>query len=296
MTFQEYLEANAVRRTHAESPENRSAEARAQHELRLQYRAANPVISRKDEAQMIALLQDPVKGDEVAALLSVMPTFSRDLMHAMMRAAIAMRDPSWNRIFIEPCIRVYDVFAVNDFVLSVIAHGTKQEKTGATRCFYWMRSRIVHFSKGMGPMQKVMAEYRWNGTRYDNRDEKMNYYALDEQTMAGYEARVDKMRNDRTSILLDRVNIEMDVEILYALFQELPKSPEEFSDPEHQQRAEHLFRLKERELVMSTTEPYNKTTGDMSDEERKRRYAEAKEECRKLTAEVQARILKNCGR
>lgn len=263
-----------------------------QQRLLLQYRHANPVLTPHDEESMILELMDPKKSSRVAFVLRIMPGFSRSLLRAMIKAACDCMDPSSNRIFIEPCTRFFDAFAVNDVVLDFVVNGTKEEKIGAMRCFYWIRSRIVRFQICNGPMQEELIEYRWNGKAYTNQDENRKYLSLGEAALNEYKPKVELMLATRQKILLDRLSVETDVDVLLALFRELPESPDVFPD-EFQSMARKLYLANERELVLATVEPYRKLAGVSDDALRAKIHEEARKESAKLKAEVQMKILAN---
>jgi hypothetical protein len=52
-------------------------------------------------------------------------------------AAIDEVDPSYNRHFVEPCLRSFGPRRVNEYLLSVVESGTDFRKAGAVNALYW---------------------------------------------------------------------------------------------------------------------------------------------------------------
>jgi hypothetical protein len=55
----------------------------------------------------------------------------------MLRAAIEEPDPSFNRIFVEPCARAYGRRATIEVLLDYLDRGAPFEKAGAANALYW---------------------------------------------------------------------------------------------------------------------------------------------------------------
>jgi len=55
----------------------------------------------------------------------------------MLRAAIEERDPSFNRKFVEPCVRAYGRRMTVEALLAFLERGTNFEKAGAANALYW---------------------------------------------------------------------------------------------------------------------------------------------------------------
>ena len=61
----------------------------------------------------------------------------------LVRAAIYERDPSFNRHFVEPCLRCFGLRRTNDELLRYATAGSDFEKAGAANAFYWsLRARL----------------------------------------------------------------------------------------------------------------------------------------------------------
>lgn len=55
----------------------------------------------------------------------------------LMRVAVYEPNPSFNRSFIEPCLRAFGYRRVLEALLTYLATGTNREKAGAARASYW---------------------------------------------------------------------------------------------------------------------------------------------------------------
>jgi hypothetical protein len=71
----------------------------------------------------------------------------RDLPQAcfslLIRVAIYEVDPSFNRSFIEPGLRVFGYRKVQEALLEYVVEGTNREKAGAVRAFYWAKRPLL---------------------------------------------------------------------------------------------------------------------------------------------------------
>jgi hypothetical protein len=57
----------------------------------------------------------------------------------MLRAAVEERDPSFNRLYVEPCVRGYGRRATVEALLRFLEEGTTRDKAGAANALYWTR-------------------------------------------------------------------------------------------------------------------------------------------------------------
>jgi hypothetical protein len=55
----------------------------------------------------------------------------------MLQAGVLERNPSFNRVFIDPCVRSFGTARVCAALLSYFETGGNAEKAGATNAFYW---------------------------------------------------------------------------------------------------------------------------------------------------------------
>jgi len=74
----------------------------------------------------------------VASVFEFQPVPKR-LFAPMLRAGVLERDPSFNRVFIEPCVRSLGGRRVLTALLPYLESGTDAEKAGAASALYWTR-------------------------------------------------------------------------------------------------------------------------------------------------------------
>ncbi len=85
-------------------------------------------------------LSDPDKKYFIAEVFRFQPVAKR-LVPAMIRAGVLERDPSFNRYFIEPCVRSFGAESVLHELLRYLESGTDEEKGGAASALYWAAGR-----------------------------------------------------------------------------------------------------------------------------------------------------------
>lgn len=69
-------------------------------------------------------------------------TFPEAVYDSMMRAAIFERNPSVNRVFVQPCVRAFGARRVNETLLDYFENGSDMEIAGATQALYWANPRF----------------------------------------------------------------------------------------------------------------------------------------------------------
>jgi hypothetical protein len=95
-------------------------------------------------------LNDPDRKWFVAQVFQFQPVPKR-LFKSMLRAGVLERNPSLNRVFIEPCVRSLGGRRVLEELLRYLECGTDVEKAGAASAFYWA---------GHNPLGEDLAELR----------------------------------------------------------------------------------------------------------------------------------------
>lgn len=61
----------------------------------------------------------------------------------LLRIAVYEANPSFNRGFIEPCLRAFGYRKVLEALLDYLRHGTNREKAGSARALYWAQLPII---------------------------------------------------------------------------------------------------------------------------------------------------------
>jgi hypothetical protein len=79
----------------------------------------------------------------VAGLLDVAPSIAGTLFAPILNAAIDEVNPSLNRVFVEPCIRVFGSRRVIEYFLNMLERGTDCRKAGAANALYWCSGPLL---------------------------------------------------------------------------------------------------------------------------------------------------------
>lgn len=93
-------------------------------------------------------LEDSLTDDERKWLVALAATraphhVARELFDALVRAAVYERNPSFNRVFIDPCVRSVGWQRTAQALLSYVRDGTDFEKAGAVNALYWASGRTT---------------------------------------------------------------------------------------------------------------------------------------------------------
>lgn len=75
----------------------------------------------------------------VADLLYLYDNFDIDLFEPLVKISIYHKDPSFNRIFIRPCINTFGYTMVADKLITKYSNGSDSELEGLKRLLYWIR-------------------------------------------------------------------------------------------------------------------------------------------------------------
>jgi hypothetical protein len=78
---------------------------------------------------------------DLAARTQLMPN---DLFEPMLRASVEEVDPSFNRRFVDPCMRVFGPRRVNEYLLAVVESADDFHKVGAVNALYWAQIGVSY--------------------------------------------------------------------------------------------------------------------------------------------------------
>ena len=111
------------------------------NDLLSSFKAKFPDLSKDQTAELVKILKG--NGDMkdkyfVADILYLYDNFSVDLFEPLINTAINFRDPSFNRVFLRPCIRVFGVKAVADLLADKFSKGDIAQKTSISTLLYWL--------------------------------------------------------------------------------------------------------------------------------------------------------------
>lgn len=92
---------------------------------------------QKEVEWLIQVLGDERRKWFGAFVAGIAPQVPEALFLQLIRAAVAERDPSFNRYFVEPCIGAFGHRRVNEALLALVKDGSNFEKAGAVNALYW---------------------------------------------------------------------------------------------------------------------------------------------------------------
>jgi len=111
----------------------------------------------------------------VADLLYLYPDFPVALVDPMLYCAVTYQDPSFDRIFLRPCMNRIGTRTVVDKLISYLETGTMKERMGVTLLSYWIRgdessrtalnaAMMTLASKTTNPVELYHYKLRLDGT------------------------------------------------------------------------------------------------------------------------------------
>jgi hypothetical protein len=100
----------------------------------------------------------------VVGLLEAATSLADVLFGPIMDAGIAEVNPSLNRYFIEPCVRVFGERRVNEYLLDALENGPDSSKAGAVNAMYWARVPVTFPG---GPADSPGSSVSGSSTRCD---------------------------------------------------------------------------------------------------------------------------------
>lgn len=105
-----------------------------------EFRNHNSELDEQMVKEFTKILGDESKIEEkyfVADLLYLYEDFSEELLLPMLRAGIQFKDPSFNRVFLRPCIRVFGYMKVAEKLRDEFITGDIVAKIGIANLMYW---------------------------------------------------------------------------------------------------------------------------------------------------------------
>lgn len=112
------------------------------NEILLAFKKKYPTLSAEQTDELIKILECSKDINEqyfVADLLYLYSTFGDTLMKAMLKTGIMHTDPSFNRIFLKPCVRAYGHKRVAEFLNQEFINGDIVTRIGILNLLYWFR-------------------------------------------------------------------------------------------------------------------------------------------------------------
>ena len=118
-------------------------EYESDNELLAAFHKENPILTPEQTHDLAAILK--VASDDwkpkyfVADLLYYYQSADDSLLPPMLRASIEIGDPSFNRVFLRPCLTIYGNNAVVDYLTETFRTGDVVDRIGVSLLTYWLR-------------------------------------------------------------------------------------------------------------------------------------------------------------
>ncbi|KAB1230181.1 hypothetical protein [Chryseobacterium viscerum] len=113
-----------------------------ENEVLTEFKANNQNLSEQQTVELVDLLQSDIEISDkyfVADLLYLYDSFNRELYETLLITAIHYKDPSFNRIFLRPCLRVFGTKEVVDTLSDRFNQANIIERIGISNLVYWLR-------------------------------------------------------------------------------------------------------------------------------------------------------------
>ncbi len=114
------------------------------NEVLTDFRRNNPVLLKEQTSQLVDILKNSKEIVEkyfVADLLYLFDSFDIELLEPMVRTAIEYKDPSFNRIFLRPCIKAFGTKKVSEILADYFRNGDIEERISISNLLYWLHPR-----------------------------------------------------------------------------------------------------------------------------------------------------------
>jgi hypothetical protein len=105
------------------------------------FKSKNGTLTNDQTKELKSILNedDRLAKTFVADLLYLYDDFDESLLDVMITTAIRYQDPSFNRIYLHPCIRVFGYPKVLTMIKTKFIEGDILDKIGVGRLLYWLR-------------------------------------------------------------------------------------------------------------------------------------------------------------
>lgn len=123
-----------------------SPEYGCENEVLNEFKRLNQKLREDQKFQLIEILKTGVDNQEkyfVADLLYLYNDFDIELLEPMIFTAIKHKDPSFNRIFLNPCINRFGIKTVIEILKVKFMEGDILCRIGIVNLAYWLRPQEV---------------------------------------------------------------------------------------------------------------------------------------------------------
>jgi len=182
----------------------------------------------------IKLFSEYLKQDDkkwfVANLLAIQKDIPEGLFEPFIDAAIMESDPSFNKEYINPCLRVFGYKNVFELLNQRFENGSDNIKIGVCKAYYWARSPLVRVSEGNGPWKTKGYLSKWNGHYYGDYDwDSGTHYEMTESEVSECKEITNRLLIKRRKLLITEFLRNKDTDIRYHIKLTLPDKLSSFS-------------------------------------------------------------------
>lgn len=108
------------------------------NEVLIRFKNANEILSDQQTLELIRILDNAEDRYFVADLLYLYDNFREDLFASMLQTGIYYKDPSFNRIFLRPCIMAFGVDKVAIYLQEQFNQLDVIGQLGLCNLLYWL--------------------------------------------------------------------------------------------------------------------------------------------------------------
>jgi hypothetical protein len=136
-----------------------------------EFKSKNQTLTKAQTEELKSILDesDILAKNFVADLLYLYDDFDESLLDPMVTTAIRYKDPSFNRIFIHPCIRRFGYQKVLAIIKAKFIEGDILDKIGVAGLLYWLRP------DDSNEMTELINEIKKRSAQTDNLIELYHY-------------------------------------------------------------------------------------------------------------------------
>nr|WP_315026331.1 hypothetical protein [uncultured Chryseobacterium sp.] len=112
------------------------------NEVLTEFKANNQNLSEQQTVELVTLLKDSSEAVEkyfVADLLYLYNNFSKELFEPLIITAIYHKDPSFNRIFLRPCLKIFGTKVVVEKLTDTFNKADIIGRIGILNLVYWLQ-------------------------------------------------------------------------------------------------------------------------------------------------------------
>ncbi|WP_020531058.1 hypothetical protein [Flexithrix dorotheae] len=214
-------------------------------EIVYEIRESNKIWNDKDINCFTEYLKNNDYKWFVANLFALQENIPEQLLEPFINAAIDEPDPSFNRKFINPCLRVFGFEKVFELLDKRFLEGNKPIKIGVCNAYYWARSPLVYVSNRNGPLETKGYLSKWNGNYYGDYDwDTDSHFEMEELKVLECEKITNRLLAKRRKLLIEEFLSNHDTDLRYHIKLALPDKFTSFSHENKELAISYLEELK----------------------------------------------------